>query len=209
MLSWSLHGILFAFNLFVSYFFFQKNILLLKMSIWIEPCIHSYLWLCAATWNNRISGLSVLKDHKHILQKKMTRRFFLPFFRGAINTKIREFRNNLIRSVEYLSAKTNRDHPNDGANESRAYLLVCRERKKSSQFIFIFIFINIYRSLANFYTHNLELGVFTQIASVFGQFRPFGLRFSPLNEWFKWSVSFTYFNGDIFLTVILLICRVL
>lgn len=125
--------------------------------------------------------------------KKDDTEILLAHGKKTFNTKIREFRNSRISECK------NKPRPSKWRCQWITCLFVGLQRaKKSSQFIFIFIFINIYRSLANFYTHNLELGVFTQIASVFGQFRPFGLRFSPLNEWFKWSVSFTYFNGDIF-----------
>lgn len=60
--------------------------------------------------------------------KKDDTEILLAHGKKTFNTKIREFRNSRISE----SAKTNRDHPNDGANESPAYLLVCRERKKAA-----------------------------------------------------------------------------
>lgn len=204
MLSWSLHGILFAFNLFVSYFFFQKKHYAFGNEH-LNRTVHTFI-LVAMRSNLKQSDkriVSTQRPQTHTPKKDDTE-ILLAHGKKTFNTKIREFRNSRISECK------NKPRPSKWRCQWITCLFVGLQRaKKSSQFIFIFIFINIYRSLANFYTHNLELGVFTQIASVFGQFRPFGLRFSPLNEWFKWSVSFTYFNGDIFLTVILLICRVL
>lgn len=193
MLSWSLHGILFAFNLFVSYFFFQKKHYAFGNEH-LNRTVHTFI-LVAMRSNLKQSDkriVSTQRPQTHTPKKDDTE-ILLAHGKKTFNTKIREFRNSRISECK------NKPRPSKWRCQWITCLFVGLQRaKKSSQFIFIFIFINIYRSLANFYTHNLELGVFTQIASVFGQFRPFGLRFSPLNEWFKWSVSFTYFNGDIF-----------